>query len=156
MTHDQMLAHLRAANQEALTALQEGHMPFGALLIAPDHETVLLRQGNIDTVRHAENELARRASKLYDEDYLWGCTLVTTIEPCAMCAATQYWAHIGRLVYGVSEEALKSMTGNHPDNPTMSLPCRTVFEAGQKDIQIHGPFEELKAEILEPHKTCWS
>ncbi len=90
MTHDQMLAHLRAANQEALKALQEGHMPFGALLIAPDHETVLLRQGNIDTVRHAENELARRASKLYNEDYLWNCTLVTTIEPCAMCAATQY------------------------------------------------------------------
>ena len=156
MTHDQMLAHLRAANTEALNALQEGHMPFGALLIAPDKEKVLLRQGNIDTVRHAENELARRASKLYEEDFLWDCTLVTTIEPCAMCAATQYWAHIGRLVYGASEEALKSMTGNHPDNPTMSLPCRAVFEAGQKDIQIHGPFEELNDEILEPHKTCWS
>lgn len=156
MTKEQMLAHLAAANQVSLEAVDEGHMPFGAILVAPDNETILLKQGNIDTVRHAENELARRASKLYAEDYLWNCTLVTTIEPCAMCAATQYWAHIGNLVYGVSEEDLKALTGNHADNPTMSLPCRTVFEAGQKDVKIHGPFDEVKADILEPHKTCWN
>ena len=155
MTKEQMLAHLELANQVALETLDKGHMPFGAVLVAPDHETILLRQGNIDTVRHAENELARTASERYEEDYLWNCTLVTTIEPCAMCAATQYWANIGNLVYGVSEEDLKTMTGNHPDNPTMSLPCRDVFQSGQKDVQIHGPFEELKSAILEPHKSCW-
>ena len=156
MTREQILTHLASANQVALQAVKDGHMPFGAILVAPDFETVLLEQGNIDTVRHAENELARRASQQYDEDYLWNCTLVTTIEPCAMCAGTQYWANIGSLVYGVSEEALKTMTGNHPDNPTMSLPCRQVFAAGQKEIQIHGPFAELEDEILEPHKSCWS
>ena len=150
-----MLQHLRAANEVALEALEKGHMPFGALLVAPDETSIVLKQGNIDTVKHAENELARQAHELYDEDYLWKCTLVTTIEPCAMCAATQYWAHIGNLVYGVSEEDLKDMTGNHPDNPTMALPCRTVFASGQKDVQIHGPFEEVREEILEPHKHCW-
>ena len=62
-----------------------------------------------------------------------------------------------KLYEGVSaEEDLKTMTGNHPDNPTMSLPCRDVFQSGQKDVQIHGPFEELKSAILEPHKSCWS
>jgi tRNA(Arg) A34 adenosine deaminase TadA len=155
MTKKQMLLHLEEANRESLAALEKGHMPFGALLIAPDNETILLRQGNIDTVRHAENELARRASALYPEAYLWECTLVTTIEPCAMCAATQYWANIGRLVYGVSESDLKAMTGNHPDNPTMELPSRTVLAAGQKAIEVFGPFTEVAEAILEPHKTCW-
>ena len=35
-----------------------GHHPFGAVLVAPDHETVLLTQCNIDTVNHAESTLA--------------------------------------------------------------------------------------------------
>jgi len=65
----------------------------------PDHETVLLEQGNVSTVNHAEAVLARTADLNFTPDYLWDCTLYTTVEPCAMCAATQYWANIGRLVY---------------------------------------------------------
>jgi hypothetical protein len=30
-----------------------------------------MRQGNVDTVRHAETELARRAAAEYDRDF-WG------------------------------------------------------------------------------------
>ena len=155
MDKSQMLKHLNTAHEVALETMAHGPMPFGAVLVAPDNETILMRQGNIDTVRHAENELARRASAIYPEAYLWDCTLVTTIEPCAMCAGTQYWANIGRLVYGVSEEDLKAMTGNHPDNPTMTLSSRVVLEAGQKSFDIHGPFEEVRDTILEPHKSCW-
>ncbi|MCB1124436.1 MAG: nucleoside deaminase [Verrucomicrobiae bacterium] len=155
MIPEQMLAHLRDANTIALDVLRQGHMPFGALLVAPDNETILLRHGNVDTVRHAESELAREAAARFEPDYLWSCTLVTTIEPCAMCAGTQYWANIGRLVYGVSEAELKNLTGNHPDNPTMSLPCREVFAAGQKAVEIFGPFDEVREIILKPHKTCW-
>ena len=61
---------------------------FGALLLAPDHETVLAEQGNIDTVNHAEATLARTVASQYAPDFLWDCSLVTTFEPCAMCAAT--------------------------------------------------------------------
>jgi tRNA(Arg) A34 adenosine deaminase TadA len=73
--------------------------------VAADGETVLLEQGNVDAVNHAEAVLAREAARRFDAETLWGCTLVTTVEPCAMCAGTQYWAHIGRLVYGMSESA---------------------------------------------------
>ena len=155
MSPDQITRHLRRANEVALRAQRMGRHPFGALLVAPDGETVLAEQGNIDTVHHAEATLARTASLNYPADYLWGCTLVTTFEPCAMCAATAYWAHIGRVVYGASEEALLALTGHHPENPTLALPCREVFARGQKAIEVIGPVAELQAELLAPHRNFW-
>jgi tRNA(Arg) A34 adenosine deaminase TadA len=86
---------------------------------------------------------------------LWRCTLVTTVEPCAMCAGTQYWAHIGRLVYGMSERRLQGLTGNHADNPTLDLPCRSVFAAGQKRIEVIGPVPEAEDEIAALHRDFW-
>ena len=49
------------------------------------------------------------------------------LELCAG-AAGELWANIGTLVYGVEETTLKKLTGANKNNPTMSLPCRTVFE----------------------------
>ena len=155
MNHEQTLRHLRRANAVAQRAASLGRHPFGALLVAPDGETVLAEQGNIDTVHHAEATLARTASLNYSREYLWDCTLVTTFEPCAMCAATAYWANIGHIVYGASEEALLELTGNSDENPTLNLPCRQVVEAGQKPMTVEGPFDELTAELVEPHRGFW-
>ena len=154
-TPQQMQRHLRAANAIARRALAAGHHPFGALLVGPDHETVLIEQGNIDSVNHAEAVLARMAAKAWSADELWHCTLYTTVEPCCMCAGTQYWAHIGRLVYGMSEDRLRQLTGDHPENPTMDLPCRAVFAHGQKDIRVWGPVAEVEAEIAALHLAFW-
>ncbi len=156
MTEDQIGRHLRRANEVALRAMHMGRHPFGALLVAPDGETLLAEQGNIDTVHHAEATLARTASLNYPADVLWGCTLVTTFEPCAMCTATVYWANIGRIVYGASEEALLALTGNHAENPTLSLPCREVLARGQKAIEVIGPVPALQAQLLSPHRDFWS
>ncbi len=154
MTRDQMLDHLRAANEVAREAADHGHHPFGSVLVGPD-DRVLMRQGNLDTVRHAETEIARRAAAAYEPEFLWKCTLVTTGEPCAMCTGTLYWANIGRLVYGYEEGKLLALTGDHPANPTMNLPSRTVLSYGQKDIDVHGPFPELEEELLKPHLDFW-
>jgi tRNA(Arg) A34 adenosine deaminase TadA len=155
MSPDQALQHLRRANTIALAALDAGHHPFGALLVAPDGATVLLEQGNVDAVNHAEAVLARQAAARWDESYLQGCTLVTTVEPCAMCAGTQYWAGIGRLVYGMSERDLLALTGAHPENPTLDLPCREVFARGQKAIEVLGPVAEAQEEIAALHRSFW-
>ncbi|WP_269525152.1 nucleoside deaminase [Coraliomargarita parva] len=155
MTHEQMIVALRSANEVARKTMEQGHHPFGAVLIGPDGDTVLLEAGNVDTVRHAETELAREASLRYDPEFLWRCTLVTNFEPCVMCTGTIYWANIGRVVYGVSESSLLQLTGAHDANPTMSLPCRVVIEAGQKTVEVHGPFPEVEAEILQLHVDFW-
>ena len=151
----QIIHHLRYANQVALRAQSFGHHPFGATLVAPDHETVLLSQGNVDTVNHAESVLIRAAATNFGPDYLWNCTLYTTVEPCAMCAATQYWGNVGRLVYGLSESRLLELTGNHPENPTLDLPCREIFQRGQKAISVIGPIVEVEIEIANVHQAFW-
>ena len=154
-TPEQRLRHLRRANEVARAAMDAGHHPFGALLVAPDGETVLLEQRNVDSVNHAEAVLARDASRQFAPDLLWECTLYTTVEPCAMCAGTQYWAHIGKLVYGMSESRLLELTGNHAENPTLDLPCREVFARGQKALQVWGPVVEAEEEIAALHRRFW-
>ncbi len=151
----QAVRHLRRANAVALATAAKGRHPFGALLVAPDGETVLLEQGNVDRVNHAEAVLARVAAHRMTPEQLWGCTLVTTVEPCAMCAGTQYWAHIGQLVYGMTEARLLQLTGNHTENPTLDLPCREVFARGQKAIGVIGPVAEVEDEIAAVHRDFW-
>jgi tRNA(Arg) A34 adenosine deaminase TadA len=154
-SREQLLRHLRRANDVARAAVDAGHHPFGALLVGPDHETVLLEQANVDSVDHAESVLARTAARRFTPAELWPCTLVTTVEPCAMCAGTQYWAHIGRVVYGMSERRLLELTGNHAENPTLDLPCREVFARGQKAVRVIGPVAEVEDEIAALHRRFW-
>ena len=124
---------------------------------APDGETVLLEQGNVDTVNHAEAVLARDAARPLSRRRSCGhCTLVTTVEPCAMCAGTQYWAHIGRVVYGVERDARCSRSpATTRENPTLDLPCRDVFARGQKAVQVIGPVAAADDEIAALHRRYW-
>ena len=154
-TTDQMLDHLRHANIVAKQALESDHHPFGCILVGSDNQTVLMKQGNIDTVNHAESTLARNAFTKFSAEYLWTCTLYTTFEPCAMCAATLYWANIGRIVFGATEKRLLELTGNNEKNPTLDIPCRYIFEHGQKNIKVSGPFAELEEEFVEIHRNFW-
>ena len=61
LTAEQRVRLLRRANAVARRAMQLGRHPFGAILVAPDHETVLAEQGNVDSVNHAES--VRRAPR---------------------------------------------------------------------------------------------
>jgi tRNA(Arg) A34 adenosine deaminase TadA len=72
-----------------------------------------------------------------------------------MCTGTLYWASIGRLVYGYEEAKLLALTGNHPENPTLSLRSHIVIGSGQKNIQVFGPFPEIEDELLTPHRDFW-
>jgi tRNA(Arg) A34 adenosine deaminase TadA len=67
-----------------------------------------------------------------------------------MCAGAIYWAGIGRLVYGLSEHRLKELTGNHPENPTLDLPCRQVFASGQRSTKSSGRCWRMKPRRCMP------
>ena len=152
---EQLLRHLRHSNEVAKLSVSLGHHPFGAVLVGPDQETVLLEQCNIDTVNHAESTLARVAATNYSPEFLWSCTLYTSVEPCCMCAGTAYWANIGRVVFGISEAQLLEETGNHGENPTMSVSSRYVFDHCQKPVELIGPVPEIQEEILVLHTEFW-
>ena len=148
---------LRLAFAVADRAKANGNHPFGCILVGPDGEVLLEAENNLfpdrDMTAHAERLLATEASQIYEPEQLAECTMVTSAEPCAMCAGAVYWVGIGRVVYGLSEERLKRMTGDHPENPTLSLPCRTVFAAGQRKVEVVGPL--LEDEAAAQHQGVW-
>ena len=148
---------LRRAFAVAQRARSHGNHPFGAILVSATGEILLeVENGYMpdrDTTGHAERLLATTASKQFDPKLLADCTLYTSAEPCCMCAGAAYWAGIGRVVYGLSERRLKTITGNHAENPTLDLPCRTVFAAGQRRVQVIGPL--LEDEAAAVHVGVW-
>jgi len=73
-----------------------------------------------------------------------------------MCTGSLYWSNIGRVVYGASEAKLKDLTGEHnEENMTMSLPCRDVLQAGQKDVEVIGPVSGWEEKIVEESGKWW-
>ena len=154
MSGDRDLEFLRRSFDVARRAREGGDHPFGSLLVGPDGE-VLREQGNGytaeggDRTAHAERLLASWAAKAFETDFLQRCTLYSSAEPCAMCAGALYWAGIGRVVYGQSEKGLKAATGAHEENPTLDLPCRVIFAAGQRPTEVVGPLLEDEAGQLQ-------
>ncbi len=159
-SHDLDLSLLRRAIAISHASRESGNTPFGALLADPDGN-VLLEQTNLeittrDCTMHAELGLVRVASQKYDKDFLWGCSLYTSCEPCAMCSGGIYWANIGRIVYAMSEKDLLKLTGDDEKNPTFNSDCRSILAHGQKAIVVAGPFPELAAEAAAAHVDYWN
>lgn len=151
------IALLRRTFDLARRARGSGNHPFAALLVDGDG-TVLIEtlngfQPDRDATAHAERLLATQACKTIDRPTLARSTLYSSAEPCAMCAGAIYWAGIGRVVFGLSERRLKAITGSHAENPTLDLPCRDVFAAGQRATEVAGPL--LEDEAAAVHAGAW-
>jgi tRNA(Arg) A34 adenosine deaminase TadA len=149
---------LRRSFEVARRAMVHGNHPFGAILVDAGGKVLLEAENGYmpahDGTAHAERLLATEACRTLSEDVRAKATLYSSAEPCAMCAGAIYWAGIGRVVYGLSEHRLRAFTGNHPENPTLDLPCREVFKAGQRPTEVVGPTLEDEAEAL--HEGVWT
>jgi tRNA(Arg) A34 adenosine deaminase TadA len=159
MTACQLDEHfLRRSFDIARRALTHGNHPFGAVLVDGKRNVLIEAENGYmpsrDGTAHAERVLATEACTTLSPDVLRHATLYSSAEPCAMCAGAIYWAGIGRLVYGLSEHRLRAVTGNHPENPTLDLPCREVFRSGQRATEVLGPMLEDEAEAL--HAGVWT
>lgn len=150
---------LRQTFDVARKARDAGEHPFGSLLTDKDGN-VLREQPNAykseggDRTAHAERLLAQWAQENLSLEELASCTLYTSAEPCAMCSGTIYWVGIGRVVFGLAEHDMKALTGAHIENPTLDLPCRIVFEAGQRPTEVVGPL--LADEAAQLHADFWN
>jgi tRNA(Arg) A34 adenosine deaminase TadA len=142
----------------AQKARDSGNHPFGAVLADAEGNLLLEARNSsattLDCTGHAETNLARLASTSFSRGVLAASSLYSSAEPCAMCAGAIYWAGIGRVVYALSESELLGLTGDDPENPTLSLPCREVFSRGQKRIEVEGPVAEIPG-AREVHEGFW-
>ena len=92
------------ALDEAAAAGARGEAPVGAVVLGPDG-AVLARAGNAmeaghDASAHAELLAMRAAARARGSSRLAGCTVVATLEPCAMCAGAMVHFRVGRVVFG--------------------------------------------------------
>lgn len=93
--------------QEALVEAQRaaalGEVPVGAVVV---HEGAIVARGHNlretakDPLAHAEIIALGQAAKVLDRWRLIGCTLVVTLEPCAMCAGAIVNARVDHVVFG--------------------------------------------------------
>ena len=81
--------------------------PFGAVVvkdgkvIAEASNTVTVEN---DPTAHAEVNAIRKACAALGTFDLSGCELYTSCEPCPMCLAACYWAHIDKVYYAADRE----------------------------------------------------
>jgi tRNA(Arg) A34 adenosine deaminase TadA len=149
---------LRRSLAVARRSLTHGNHPFAAILVDADGQVLIEKENGYmpgrDGTAHAERLVATEACTTLSADVRAKATLYSSAEPCAMCAGAIYWAGIGRVVYGLSERRLRDVTGNHPENPTLDLPCRDVFASGQRPTAVVGPLLEDEAEAV--HAGVWA
>lgn len=92
----------------AKTALATGDVPVGAIIINSDGDLIGSganeREVNSDPTAHAEIVAIRNAARYLQNSRLDGCTLIVTLEPCAMCAGAIAQARISNLIFGAWDE----------------------------------------------------
>ena len=97
---------------EAITiahgAVRTGDVPVGAIVLNKDGVVIGIgsneREAKNDPTAHAEVVAIRNAASRLQNSRLDGCTLVVTLEPCAMCAGAIAQSRISHLIFGAWDE----------------------------------------------------
>ncbi|MEV7647099.1 nucleoside deaminase [Arthrobacter sp. NPDC089319] len=96
------------ALDQARLALETFDVPIGAVVVGPDGGVLGSgrneREALHDPTGHAEMVAIREAARKLGTWRLDGCTLVVTLEPCAMCAGATVLARIPTVVFGAWDE----------------------------------------------------
>jgi tRNA(adenine34) deaminase len=99
---------MRTALDVARIAAHSGDVPVGAIVI--NAEGVIVgkgfneREANNDPTAHAEIVAIRNAASHLHKSRLDGCTLIVTLEPCAMCAGAIAQSRISKVIFGAWDE----------------------------------------------------
>ncbi len=97
-----------ALEQALFSSKASGDVPVGAVVLDEIGRLVGIgsnrRELLSDPVGHAEIVAIKSAARALGKWRLDGCTLVVTLEPCAMCAGAIAQSRISRLVFGAFDE----------------------------------------------------
>jgi len=141
------LQRLRRCVELAHTAADNGHAPFGAILVDAKGRTVYEDHNRVtddDQTSHAEMGIIKWAVANLAPVHRIRATVYTSCEQCPMCAAAHAWAGLGRIVYATSNAQLTQwMTEWQVPTPVAMLPITTVAPRAVAD----GPAPELEAEL---------
>ena len=97
---------MNVAIEEAEKAVQHEDVPVGALIVVEEKVIASRHYGRRltgDTNAHAEILALRDAAAELGTWYLNQATLVTTLEPCPMCAGAALNARVAHVVFGAHD-----------------------------------------------------
>jgi tRNA(Arg) A34 adenosine deaminase TadA len=106
-----------------------------------------------DWTAHSEMQALRAASAALTWEALSRATIYASGEPCPMCAAAVYWCNIRRLVYCVSETAMRALRAPYERAAGITMRCEEVFARCDRRIETVGPL--LEEEGLPVHRRFW-
>lgn len=98
---------MKEALKEAQKAFEKEEVPVGAVVVA--NKTIIARAHNLtqqlnDVTAHAEMLAITSATNTIGGKYLNDCQIYITLEPCVMCAGALFWAQIGEIYFGASDD----------------------------------------------------
>ena len=150
MEREEIESVMGTALDEARAALEHGDVPVGAVVIRMDTGEVLARRHNEreltnDPTAHAEILALRDAAAALGTWRLDGCTLVVTLEPCAMCAGALVNARIGEVIFGAEDPKAGALGSRYHllADPRLNHECDVV----------HGVRADESAELLRDFFT---
>jgi tRNA(Arg) A34 adenosine deaminase TadA len=149
---------LRRAIALSQAAVARGGRPFGAVVTDADGRIVAEAQSVTpvdprDWTAHSEMQALRAASATMTWEALGGATIYASGEPCPMCAAAIYWCNIRRLVFSVSEPAMRALRAPYERAAGIAMRCEEVFARCDRQVQVIGPL--IEDEGLSVHRGFW-
>ncbi len=106
MNNDRYYDYMELAFREAEEAYKINEVPVGAVVVFEDkiigrgHNQV---ESLHDATAHAEIIALSAAYNHFNDWRLENCVLVSTLEPCAMCAGAAVLSRIKTIVYGATD-----------------------------------------------------
>ncbi len=141
--------YMKAALKCAQTALSEGEVPIGAVVVL--NGKIISRGHNRRTKKqvataHAEIEAIEKACKKLGSWRIPGCELYVTLEPCPMCMGAALNARIKKVYFGAYEAKGRSLTNeiasanllNHKvevEGGVMEEECSKILSAFFSDMR---------------------
>jgi len=129
----------------AVAEARKAPFPFGCVLVRDGRVLSRGQSGettDFDPTAHAEVNAIRAACRILKTKDLRGSTIYTTAEPCPMCFTAAWWAHVSRVVFGITLEESSKLFGRE-----ILVPASYLNKRGGQIIELRGSV--LKSEVLE-------
>lgn len=124
MNHGELMSRAIGLAENNASSVTGG--PFGAVIVR-DGKVVAEASNTVtvdnDPTAHAEVNAIRKACAVLGTFDLSGCELYTSCEPCPMCLAACYWAHIDKVYYAADRNDAAA-AGFVTVTFTARVPCR--------------------------------
>lgn len=129
---------------ECIAVAKENNTPFGAALINKSGEVleIAANTGKVDgPTAHAEMNVLKHAHKYPNQSL----HLITTCEPCPMCAGAAVWAKVEHIYYGASiADAADYLNQIH-------ISCSDIIQASGLNTSIKGDI--LRTQCVDLFKS---